>query len=179
MPKKARKVMPLTYSFKCQNGHEFDAVAKLRSRCPECQAMTFRKSGNTSSSVPTTTPKSNPGEKSTSSSILSSAAEVLVPDTDIGSKPLASSVQENEDTKSEKSTRPSARIVRQGRVPQPVKPKTSSIVTKKFAPKKIVPSVTGKPTGSMQHKVITPPNGPGSSYGRTMMEKHFGFGKKP
>lgn len=35
--------MPVTInSFKCQNGHEFEANAKLRTRCPECGVMTKR-----------------------------------------------------------------------------------------------------------------------------------------
>jgi hypothetical protein len=174
MPKKDLKVMPLTYKFKCSNGHEFDAVAKLRSTCPECGKMTFRRGG--SSSGTTTTQKLIAGEnKIDPPSTHSLQGEDKPPVSDTGSKPVLSLKKPDVGLKLEKST-PSAKIVRQGRVPPPVK-KPISVVKKKIAPVHHIPSVTRKPEGSRQHKVEDMPS---KSYGASMMEKHFfSIGKKP
>lgn len=50
--------MPITLnSFKCANGHSFEANAKLRTRCPECGVSTKR---SFSAAVADVLPKSDP-----------------------------------------------------------------------------------------------------------------------
>lgn len=46
-------LMPITNTFTCPKGHTFDAVAKIRARCPECGAMVRR-------NFSTEAPKPNP-----------------------------------------------------------------------------------------------------------------------
>lgn len=47
--------MPITMNtFKCSNGHSFEANAKLRTRCPECGVMTKR---SFVAAIPTPEPK--------------------------------------------------------------------------------------------------------------------------
>ena len=54
-------VMAATYSFKCPNGHTFDAIAKLRARCPQCGITARRDFTETSVQTPqsTTSPSSH------------------------------------------------------------------------------------------------------------------------
>ena len=150
--------MPLTYHFKCPNGHEFDAVAKLRSRCPECQTMVFRRGGITSS-LTSMTPQLPAGEKIPPTSIPTSHKEDQPDDTEVSLKPattLSAAVE-----KSEVLPKSLTRIVRQGRMPQPKVKKPVSIIKKSIAPKHIVPSVSRKPEGSRQHHTMEqPPQGP-------------------
>lgn len=50
--------MPITMNtFKCSNGHSFEANAKLRTRCPECGVMTKR---SFVAALPATDPKPEP-----------------------------------------------------------------------------------------------------------------------
>lgn len=56
-----------TNTFNCANGHSFDAVAKLRARCPECGVMTRRAFGETANTpavdVSEATPKQSEYEE--------------------------------------------------------------------------------------------------------------------
>jgi hypothetical protein len=165
--------MPLTYHFKCSNGHEFDAVAKLRSRCPECQTMTFRKSGLSLGT--STTSKLTHGEKEIEVPSTASSQGAEVPTvSDIGSS-LAKPLKKSDEESRSQISKPKARILRQGRVPSPKKP--VAVVKKKIAAVHTIPRVNAKPEGSRQHKVDMPDKR--ESYGMSMMHKHFGFGKRP
>lgn len=154
--------MPITYDFTCPNGHNFQAVAKLRARCPTCGSGTRR----------------NFSESATKliSKVISPKVETQK-DTESGSKPdLTSTKEKLLDTrkksispKSEQLSKPSPRIIRQGMMPRNtthgqrvgVKKTDAPPATKTVAPTRRVtarvgshPQVSKLPTGSRERKTV-------------------------
>jgi hypothetical protein len=151
--------MPVSYHFKCANGHEFEAVAKLRSRCPECQQMTFRKSSS-SLAIP------NPSSIVADSKPTTPSLNILKPEeppksSSIGVKPHISGVKPNDESKSPKSVLKS-KVVVQGRMPASKPPKKPvGPVRKVGAAHHSLPTVkTETPKGSHRHVVEAIPQGP-------------------
>lgn len=156
--------MPQT-SFTCPNKHTFQAIAKLRARCPTCGVMT-RRDFSTAIPIPSI------GQKKRLSSTAAIAKPEDTPITSVrGSKLVSTStpVKKLESQKvvskepeSQTLTKPSPRIVRMGmKRPAPKTPvrtvtqKTRQVVKRKTASHGASPSIkTSLPKGSKERKVV-------------------------
>lgn len=159
--------MPDKYHFKCgECENEFDAVAKRFSRCPNCGAGVHR------AFTQTITPqKSKPIEPITPSFTSSLPKEDKETSSEDGSQPASISKSSEDSEKSPKSTKPSARLLRKGRMPVNRTATSKGIVKHNVAPKHTAPSITRKPEGSHQHKVEAMPEE--DRYWKKMKKQYF------
>lgn len=161
--------MAATYSFKCPNGHTFDAIAKLRARCPQC-GITARRDF-TETSVQTTQSTISPSSRKAAhrKDMGSGSNSDLTSTKEDQSSSTVKKVVQNVSRKSKVSTLPTKKpqIVKRGlprTMPKTVKPKakTTSIpepktrgpVRRVTAKAGHTPTVTRKPRGSKERKVI-------------------------
>lgn len=149
------------YNFTCPNGHSFNAVAKLRARCPECGAGTRRNF----SVIPT---KPIGQEKPSQSSSNTTVKVVDKKTSDRGSKPVSTSKTDKpleSETKSSdvsaQSSKKSPRVIRQGMMPKqkpkitpPPATKTIAPVSRRRAKVGSHPTVSRQPTGSRERKTV-------------------------
>lgn len=161
--------MATTYGFTCPQGHKFDAVAKLRARCPEC-GQTARRNFSIQSEPPTP-PISSPSShkvvtrKGTGNGLKSglTSTKETPPDLKPGEKNPNDSKEPT--VKSEPSTKKPV-VIRQGmkrQMPRTVKKPATVTAPKAKASgpvKRVVarvghtPTVTRPPKGSKERKVL-------------------------
>lgn len=174
--------MPQSYHFKCENGHDFDAVAKRYSRCPQCGQGTRRNfldvstsDHSTNTQKPTHSETSEKPDTSDSLSDTQKKAETLsssVP----GSKRSTTSAAES--GKSSTLVKQSVRVLKRGRMPTTPKKtapkkvvvKSTSPVSRHKAPANTAPTVTKKPVGTREHKTLEENTGP---YWNRVKKKFF------
>lgn len=171
--------MANTAQFTCPNKHTFTAIAKLRSRCPQCGVMSRRnfqapalpdlksdspiKPQESAPKPPTTSPDS-------SHKVVNRKGSVS------GSKPDSTSAKEKPSESGtklsgESKPKPTAQIIKQG-LPRTIMPKATNPTRKPLGSKAtppaptrgpvkrvtaksgIAPKVTKPPTGSRERKVV-------------------------
>lgn len=173
--------MPISNSFTCPSGHTFNAVAKLRARCPDCGLMARREFGTSSSEAKESkiTPTPSIGVKRRRASLRnSSTKEETQTSSEDGSSPVIDSKtekpSESESKDSAKLTQsPSRRmatVVRRGRVATPKK--KPAIVARRNA-RKSPPSVRRMPEGSKERKVVEQLQGGSKPFWVRVKEDYF------
>lgn len=173
--------MPISNSFTCPSGHTFNAVAKLRARCPDCGLMA-RREFSTSSSQATelkTTPTPITGPRRRRPSLQSSSHKVEEKTTSADGSSPATESKKDEPSKSEtvvsekltpSPSRKMATVVRRGRVATPKK--KPAIVARRNA-RKSPPSVHRMPVGSKERKVVEQLEGGSKPFWVRVKEGYF------